>query len=153
MQRGACDDLTNPFPLNDLEHRCRLAWDRGQLARENQQLKEIIRRSESSNNMIGQSPEMKAAFRLIERVAPTNKAVMIQGESGTGKELVARAIQQNSLRANKPFVTVNCAALPENLVKCELFGHQKGSFTGATIDRPVGRRRAGKSVGSSRRES
>jgi len=86
--------------------------------------------------MVGQSRQMKDVFRLVERVAPTDKAVLIQGESGTGKELVARAIQQNSLRAGKPFVTVNCAALPENLVESELFGHQKGSFTGATSDKP-----------------
>lgn len=136
MKIGACDYLTKPFPLSDLEQRCRLAWERGRLTKENRQLKAVIERQKPRMEMIGDSTAMKDVFRLIERVAPTDKAVLIQGESGTGKELVARAIQQNSLRRDKPFVTINCAALPENLVESELFGHQKGSFTGAVTDKP-----------------
>lgn len=136
MKLGACDYLTKPFPLNDLEQRCRLAWERGKLSKENRQLKAVIKRQKPKVRMIGESRPMKEVFRLIERVAPTDKAVLIQGDSGTGKELVARSIQENSLRADKPFVTINCAALPENLVESELFGHQKGSFTGATSDNP-----------------
>jgi len=136
MKLGACDYLTKPFPLSDLEQRCRLAWDRRQLGKENRQLKEMIKRQEPKAEMVGESTPMKEVVRLIKRVAPTDKAVLIQGESGTGKELVARAVQVNSQRADKPFVTVNCAALPENLVESELFGHQKGSFTGATSDKP-----------------
>jgi len=134
MKLGACDYLTKPFPLTDLEQRCRLAWERGRLSKENQQLKAVIRRQKPRVRMVGESRPMKEVFRLIERVAPTDKAVLIQGDSGTGKELVARSIQENSLRADKPFVTINCAALPENLVESELFGHQKGAFTGATSD-------------------
>ena len=136
MKLGACDYLTKPFPLDDLEQRCRLAWERGRLRKENRQLKAVIRRQTPKINMIGESRQMKEVFRLIERVAPTDKAVLIQGDSGTGKELVARAIQENSLRGDKPFVTINCAALPENLVESELFGHQKGAFTGAVADNP-----------------
>lgn len=136
MKMGACDYLTKPFPLGDLEQRCRLAWERGRLNKENRQLKAVIKRSQPKTEMVGESAPMKEVFRLIERVAPTDKAVLIQGESGTGKELVARAVQKNSKRADKPFVTINCAALPENLVESELFGHQKGSFTGATSDKP-----------------
>lgn len=135
MKMGACDYLTKPFPLGDLEQRCRLAWDRGRLTKENRQLKAVIKRQQPAMEMVGTSTAMKEVFRLIDRVAPTDKAVLIQGESGTGKELVARAIQQRSLRRDRPFVTINCAALPENLVESELFGHQKGSFTGASAEK------------------
>lgn len=136
MKMGACDYLTKPFPLSDLEQRCRLAWERGRISRENRQLKEVIRRQLPDRRMVGQSAGMQEVFRLIDRVAPTDKTVLIQGESGTGKELVAQAVQRASQRADRPFVTINCAALPENLVESELFGHVKGAFTGATGDKP-----------------
>ena len=132
MKMGACDYLTKPFPLSELEQRCRMAQSRWSLTRENQQLKAVIKRDHSRVSMIGESRPMQEVLRLIERVGPTNKAVLIQGESGTGKELVARAIHDASDRADKPLVTINCAALPEQLVESELFGHEKGSFTGAT---------------------
>ena len=132
MKLGASDYLTKPFPLVDLEQRCLLAAERGSLRKENRQLKTIIRRSRSRTQIIGESDGIKEVLRLIDRVAPTDKAVLIQGESGTGKELVARSIQEQSQRADKPFVTINCAALPETLVESELFGHERGSFTGAT---------------------
>ncbi len=132
MKRGACDYLTKPFPLGELEQRCRIAYERWELHRENRQLKAVLQRHRAPVQMIGESRAMGEVHRLIERVGPTDKAVLIQGESGTGKELVARAIQQTSHRAEKPFVTINCAALPEQLVESELFGHEKGSFTGAT---------------------
>ncbi|MCA9085314.1 MAG: sigma-54-dependent Fis family transcriptional regulator [Planctomycetaceae bacterium] len=136
MKIGACDYLTKPFPLDELEQRCRMAFERGRMAKENRQLKAIIRRTQPSVAIIGNSSRMKDVFRLIDRVAPTDKPVLIQGESGTGKELVARALQNKSQRSNGPFVTINCAALPENLVESELFGHRKGAFTGANEDRP-----------------
>jgi DNA-binding NtrC family response regulator len=135
MKLGACDYLTKPFPMDELEQRCLMAWDRGRLQRENRQLKAIIERSHPPVRIIGESARMKEVFRLIDRVAPTDKPVLIQGESGTGKELVARALQQRSHRAGRPFVTINCAALPEQLVESELFGHRKGAFTGASEDR------------------
>lgn len=135
MKLGACDYLTKPFPLDELEQRCLMAWERARLQKENRQLKAIIERSQPTVRMVGDSLRMREVFRLIERVAPTDKPVLIQGESGTGKELVARALQQRSHRASKPFVTINCAALPEQLVESELFGHRKGAFTGANEDR------------------
>lgn len=132
MKLGATDYLSKPFPLPELEKRCCNAWERGQLKKENQQLKAVIERSQPKVRMIGESPQMQNVRRLIERAGPTDKAILIQGESGTGKELVARDLQSCSLRSDKPFVTINCAALPEQLVESELFGHEKGAFTGAT---------------------
>lgn len=136
MKLGACDFLNKPCSLADLEHHIQLASDRGRLRRENQQLKAVISRSQSKPRLIGESPAMKTVARMIEKVAPTDNPVLIQGESGTGKEVVARLIQHFSLLRDKPFVTINCAALPEHLVESELFGHQKGAFTGATAEKP-----------------
>ena len=136
MKLGACDYLTKPCPLGDLEHHCQLARERGRLRRENHQLREIISRTNRPAKLIGESPVMVDVVKMVHRVAPTDKPVLITGESGTGKEVVAKAIQQHSMLANMPFVTINCAALPEQLVESELFGHQKGSFTGATAEKP-----------------
>lgn len=135
MKFGACDYLTKPCPMTDLAHHCQLAYERGCLRRDNDRLREIIRRHRPDTKIIGTSPEMRTMLRVVERVAPTDKTALILGESGTGKELVACAIHQASTRANMPFVTINCAALPEQLVESELFGHQKGSFTGATTEK------------------
>ena len=112
MKLGACDYLTKPFPLPELEQRCRMAYDRGQIRKENRQLRNLLSRHRIQSTMVGQSPALQDVFHLIDRVAPTDKSVLIQGESGTGKELVAHAIYGNSLRAEKPFVTVNCARSP-----------------------------------------
>lgn len=131
MKFGACDYLTKPFPLSELEQRIRNAAERGRIQKENVRLKSLLERQRPATKMVGESKPMQELCRLIERVGPTDKAVLIQGESGTGKELVARAIQQHSTRADRPFVTINCAALPEQLVESELFGHEKGAFTGA----------------------
>src|SRR4029453_17909516 len=87
------------------------------------------------HNMVGESTVMRQVYQLISKVAPTDSTVLIAGESGTGKELAARAIHQNSKRASKPFMAVNCAALAESLLESELFGHEKGSFTGALVQK------------------
>ncbi len=136
MKMGACDYLTKPCPLGDLEHHCKLARERGRLRRENEQLKAIISRGNRPAKLIGESEPMMELVKMIHRVAPTDKPVLILGESGTGKEVVARAIQEESQISKMPFVTINCAALPEQLVESELFGHQKGAFTGAIAEKP-----------------
>ncbi|TWU50563.1 Alginate biosynthesis transcriptional regulatory protein AlgB [Rubripirellula tenax] len=136
MKMGACDFLSKPCALGDLEHHCFRARERHELKKENKQLKAVISRVRPAAKLIGESQSLLDVSNLIRKVAPTTKPVLIQGESGTGKEVVAQAIQQASRVADKPFVTVNCAALPENLVESELFGHQKGSFTGATAEKP-----------------
>jgi len=105
-------------------------------SKKNNQLEAIISRTRPTAKLIVASKSLVDVLRMIDKVAATNKPVLIQGESGTGKEIVAQAIQQGSLFADKPFVTLNCAALPENLVESELFGHQKGSFTGAFAEKP-----------------
>ena len=131
MKAGAYDYVVKPFPLQELEALIEKANERRKLAKENRQLKAVIARERAPASMIGTSPAMQEVFRLIERAGPSDKAILIQGESGTGKELVARALHQASRRADKPIVVINCAALPESLLESELFGHEKGSFTGA----------------------
>ncbi len=133
MKLGAFDYLTKPFPLSQLEVLIEKASEHGGLRKENRQLRTILKRVEHSDEMIGKSPVMQQVFRMIERAGPTEKAILIQGESGTGKELVARALHRHSARAEKPLVVINCAALPETLLESELFGHEKGAFTGATM--------------------
>jgi DNA-binding NtrC family response regulator len=131
MKLGASDYLTKPFPLTELEVLIEKAWERSRLKKENRQLKAVLQRSQSDPEIIGQSQAMRAIFRLIEKAAPSDRPILIQGESGTGKELVARALHRLSQRAERPLVIVNCAALPEQLLESELFGHEKGAFTGA----------------------
>ncbi len=131
MKLGAYDFLTKPFPLAELEILIEKAYERRQLRKENDQLKAVLNRTQAEPTIIGKSAAMQEVFRLIERAGPTDKSILIQGESGTGKELVAKALQRASSRADKPMVTINCAALPESLLESELFGHEKGSFTGA----------------------
>ena len=131
MKSGAYDYLTKPFPLKDLETLIGKAYERRLLRKENQQLRTILQRNQRPIQMVGRSPAMLDVYRLIERAGPSGKAILIQGESGTGKELVAKALHHHSDRADKPLVVINCAALPESLLESELFGHEKGSFTGA----------------------
>jgi two-component system response regulator PilR (NtrC family) len=131
LRLGAADYLDKPFNVDELKFRVRKELERRQLATENSLLKRALKDNHSFSNIIGQSAAMHAMFQLIETVAPTSSTVLISGESGTGKELVARAIHFNSPRKDRPFVALNCGALPESLLESELFGHMRGAFTGA----------------------
>ena len=131
MKLGAFDYLPKPFDPEELELVVGRAFERRKLLQENLNLKSEVSAKYRFENIIGSSPEMQTVYRLIARCAPTNSTVILRGESGTGKELIARAIHYNSLRKDKPFVTVDCTSLSENLLESELFGHVKGSFTGA----------------------
>lgn len=136
MKLGAREFLTKPISLKELDRLVRKAYETGQLRKENRQLKAALRYQRSSPQIIGDSSQMQEIFRLIARVGPTDKPILIQGESGTGKELVARALHEASPLADKPLVTINCAALPETLLESELFGYEKGAFTGASGMKP-----------------
>ena len=131
MRKGAFDFLTKPFQPEVVRATVRRACERASLLRENILLKETVVRLEGASDIYGESSAMNSVRERIARVAPTNVTVLITGESGTGKELVARAIHQNSPRASKQFIAVNCAAFTESLLESELFGHEKGAFTGA----------------------
>jgi DNA-binding NtrC family response regulator len=131
MQLGAFNYLLKPFVMSELEAQIKKAAERRLLRKENEQLRNLLSRSHKGKAIIGNSPAMKEVFRLIDRAGPSDRAILIQGESGTGKELVAEALHHSSQRAERPLVAVNCAALPETLLESELFGHEKGSFTGA----------------------
>jgi DNA-binding NtrC family response regulator len=131
MRQGAFDFITKPFQPEVVRATARRACEHTELLRENDLLKLTVNRLEGSGEIFGSSPATLAVRLMIARVAPTNATVLITGETGTGKELVARAIHKNSPRAQKPFIAVNCAAFTETLLESELFGHEKGAFTGA----------------------
>ncbi len=135
MREGAHDYLEKPFDLARLSSVLENAIRYRQLAYENKFLKNMIDPDIKLTGVQCHSPSMKAIYDLIKRVAPTESSVLITGESGVGKEVVARAIHDNSNRADKPFISINCSAIPESLLESELFGHTKGSFTGATQHR------------------
>ncbi len=136
MKRGAVDYLSKPFGLDDLDTLIRRAARAGTLERENKHLKRQLAQTFATKPFVGESPGICEVRRLIERIAPSDKPVLILGESGTGKELVARAIHEKSSLSNRPLVVINCAALPESLLESELFGHEKGAFTGAIDAKP-----------------
>jgi DNA-binding NtrC family response regulator len=131
MRAGAADYLTKPFNLDALLVSLDKVFETQQLRRETRQLRARVRDRVAPGNIIGNSPPMQRVFEVVDQVAPSKATVLITGESGTGKELVANAIHQRSPRANGPFVKLHCAALAESLLESELFGHEKGSFTGA----------------------
>ncbi len=131
MKEGAYDYITKPFKIDEMKLVIQNALEKRHLQKENRILKEVVRDRYQFDNIIGQSPKMLELYDLLEKVAPTKTNILITGESGTGKELVAKAIHYNSPRREKPFVTLNCGAIPESLIESELFGHMKGAFTDA----------------------
>ncbi len=131
MKQGAFDYLTKPVNNDEVKLVIKKALDLYHLTQEVEQLRERVEADKDFKEIIGRAPKMRSLFRLIKMVSYSNTTILINGESGTGKELIARAIHYNSPRKDRPFVTVDCGALPETLLESELFGHIKGSFTGA----------------------
>jgi two-component system, NtrC family, response regulator PilR len=131
LKLGAFDYVTKPFQVEELVNIVRHALEKKALKEENVFLKAELSQQEKFGDIVGRNPRMREVYAFIERIASTSSSVLIQGESGTGKELVARAIHQRSSRAGRPFVAINCGGLTETLLESELFGHAKGSFTGA----------------------
>jgi DNA-binding NtrC family response regulator len=131
LRHGAFDYLTKPCKLVELQALLKRVADKRQLTQKCRALQHRVQRLEGTPRLIGNTPAMHKVRILIEKAAPTNSTVLILGETGTGKELVARALHDNSNRAENPFVAINCGALPETLIESELFGHRKGAFTGA----------------------
>ena len=132
IKEGAYDYLTKPVDLQRLKILLDKIVERQETLREVKALRRQLREQGAFGSMIGNSPAMRKIYYIIEQAAPTSASVLISGESGTGKELVARTIHQLSPRAGVPFVPINCAAIPETLLESEIFGHEKGAFTGAT---------------------
>ena len=131
MKDGAYHYITKPFNNEEIKLIIKNALEKGNLQKENLLLKQVVRDRYHFGNIIGQSPKMLGLYNLLEKVSPTKTNILITGESGTGKELVSKAIHYNSPRKEKPFVTLNCGAIPEPLIESELFGHMKGAFTDA----------------------
>jgi two-component system response regulator PilR (NtrC family) len=135
MRLGAHDYLSKPFDVDELKMKVRNALEQRELRQENVLLKRALGSTHQFANIVGRSDKMLAIFKLIEQIARTESTVLVTGESGTGKEWVARAIHFYSLRRDRPFVALNCGALPETLLESELFGHMKGAFTGASANK------------------
>ncbi len=138
MKDGASDYLTKPVNLEELRTKVKKALEKQQLSRENKELHEVLEKRLGFEGISGSSPRMQRIFDVIRQIAPTDTTVLITGESGTGKELVARAIHNRSRRKGQSFVAINCAAFAEGVLESELFGHEKGAFTGA-VQKRLGR--------------
>jgi two-component system response regulator PilR (NtrC family) len=135
LRKGAADYILKPLEFDEVLIRIKNLLEQKSLAQENKYLREQIDKEYNFNHIIGESSAMKEVYKMVERVSQATSNVLVTGQSGTGKELVARAIHSNSDRSKKPFLAINCGAIPENLVESELFGHKKGSFTGANADK------------------
>ena len=135
MKKGALDYVTKPFKVDEIKLAISKSFEQKQLKAENQELKRRLKQEFTLDSFMGNSIEIVKIKQMVEKIAQTEATVLLLGESGTGKELIARAIHSYSPRANQPFVSINCAALPESLLESELFGHSKGSFTGAIKDK------------------
>ena len=131
MKLGAYDYLTKPFAADDLRGIVNRALERRALHREVRYLRDALARHEGFDQLVGRSPAMRRVYELVRQIADTTATVHITGESGTGKEMIARAIHRQGVRRDRPFVAINCAALPAELLESELFGHERGAFTGA----------------------
>lgn len=131
MKLGAYDYLTKPFRLSEVEIVLRRAAEKRRLQAENVALRHIVDRGDASHVILGESPAMRSLLELVRRVAASNAPVLITGETGTGKGLIAKALHQASLRVGKPFLAINCSAFQDQLLESELFGHERGAFTGA----------------------
>ncbi len=135
LKKGAEDYLTKPINIDELEILIRRILSHTRLAQETRRLREQLREKYKFENIIGSSPQMQAIFKTVRQIAPSRATVLITGDSGTGKELIAMAIHQNGDRSDRPYVKVSCGALSESLLESELFGHEKGAFTGALFTR------------------
>ena len=135
IKEGAYDYITKPFRVEEVKLTIKKSLERSNLIRENIRLRQAVEERYKFWNLIGKSPNMQRVYDLVEKVSQTKANVLITGESGTGKELVAKAVHYNSARKDRSFVTLNCGAIPENLLESELFGHMKGSFTGAIANK------------------
>jgi DNA-binding NtrC family response regulator len=136
MKAGATDYVLKPFSMEEIKLIVNKELTVNRLVEENRSLREALGKRYEFRNIVARSPKMQEVLGIVERVAPTNSTVLLGGESGVGKDLIARAIHQHSRRANGPFVKINCTAIPENLLESELFGYERGAFTGAVVSKP-----------------